>query len=289
MGESEWLVESVVQILKKEGTSMRVWLLIGLMIWCAVGIAVAQPMEASEWPVDREGTFCIHYGEIDEDVLTHLAGYDVVILEPRLATRGQILWLKSTGTRVYGYLSVVEQNRNNIEFPSLRERWFYRPGETRLYNAEWESYYMDLRQSGYRRFLLEQVVVQIAGKHLDGVMIDTIGDLDDLRLFEEVRDGMVSGYRDLLKQIKWAMPDLEIIQNWGFRIAVEEDIPLDGILWEGFSMGLLETDEWSRQRFAEIEHLGLPLYRVAPHSDTRPISDAILSVYTYVRDTSLYD
>ena len=198
--------------------------------------------------------------------------------------------LKELGPIVYGYLSVVEQNENNLEFVSLRNDWFYKMAGKKLRNDLWGSYYMDLSKKAYQRFLLEQVLLHGVDKGLDGIFIDTVGDIDEMDFSEIEKKKMIEGYLNLLKAINTNYPDMKIIQNWGINIAKEHSSSLiDGIMWEGFSYTLLDSDEWSQHRFAEIKAMGIDFYKVAYDNIKRTNLDFKNDIYHFNRETSIYD
>ena len=234
--------------------------------------------------------FIIYYGNLDVKTIEKLSKYDVVIIEPRSAGKNQILSLKEKGTKVYGYLSVVEQNENNLEFVSLKDDWFYKVNGDTVRNDQWESWYMDLSVDGYRRFLIEQIYLHVVDKNLDGVFIDTVGDIEEFSFLENEKVAMTNGYVDLLKDIKINYEDVSIIQNWGFNIAKEYSKDyIDGIMWEGFNLSLLKEDKWSKNRFEEIKEMNIDFYMVSPIKE--PVDKVVFNkdVYRYYRNIDIYD
>lgn len=234
--------------------------------------------------------FIIYYGNLDVKTIERLSKYDVVIIEPRNANKNQILSLKEKGTKVYGYLSVVEQNENNLEFVSLKDDWFYKVNGDAVRNDQWESWYMDLSSDGYRRFLIEQVYLHITDKNLDGVFIDTVGDVEEFSFSENEKTAMINGYIELLKSMKTNYEEVSIIQNWGFNIAKEYSRDyIDGIMWEGFNFTLLIEDEWSKDRFKEIKEMNIDFYMVSPKKESNNTVHFNKNVYRYYRDIDIYD
>lgn len=236
------------------------------------------------------GDFIIYYDNLNDSRIEKLSNYDVVIIEPRNATKKQILKLKSSGVKVLGYTSIIEQNENNMEFISLKDSWFYKPGGDKVREEQWQSWYMDIRNKGYQNFLFEQIHLHIVNKELDGVFLDTVGDIDDSNWNENDKNEMREKYTKFLKRIRKNYKDLEIVQNWGFYTAKNYSYELiDGLMWEGFSFDLLDKDEWSQNKYKEIEQMNLDFFIVAPSKQEEVKCLINNKTYIYVRDKDVYD
>lgn len=234
--------------------------------------------------------FIIYYDILDDDIIKKLSKYSVVIIEPRVATKDQVLQLKSSGSKVFGYISIVEQNENNYEFVSLRDSWFYKPNGSKITVEKWQSWYMDIRKKGYQYFLLEQIYLHIVIKELDGVLLDTVGDIDDLDWDIDDKISMRKEYTKFLRKINKNYKDLEIVQNWGFYTAKNYSYKLiDGLMWEGFSFELLDNDEWSRNRYEEIKNMDIDFYMVSPSKQEKTVDLGNNKTYIYIRDKDIYD
>lgn len=234
--------------------------------------------------------FIIYYGKINDTTIEKLSTYKLVIIEPRNVTKNQVIQLKQQGVKVLGYTSVVEQNENNIEFISLRNAWFYKPNGDKMRVDQWQSWYMDIRKKGYQNFLLEQIQLHVINKHLDGVFLDTVGDIDDLDWNEKHKMEMRKTYRKFLIKLKKNYKNLEIVQNWGFYTAQNFSHELiDGLMWEGFTFDLLEKDAWAKNKFREIQGMNVDFYVVAPipQKIVRKLSNK--KIYIYIRDGSIYE
>lgn len=137
---------------------------------------------------------------------------------------------------------------------------------------------------------MEQILLHIVNKELDGVFLDTVGDIDDLNWKEKDKREMREAYRDFLKRIKTNYKDLKIVQNWGLQTAKEYSCEyLDGIMWEGFTVDILEKDEWSRNRFKEIKDMKLDFYIVAPYEEKIDNIMFYKDIYLFVRNSEVYD
>ncbi|WFD11127.1 glycoside hydrolase family 66 protein [Tepidibacter hydrothermalis] len=234
--------------------------------------------------------FIIYYGDINDKKIKELSKYSLVIIEPRNITKNQVITLKNLGVKVLGYMSVVEQNENNIEFVGLKDSWFYKPYNEKIKIYKWQSWYMDIRKKGYQNFLLEQLYLHIVDKNLDGVFLDTVGDIDDSNWRENDKKGMRENYEKFLLRIKNNYKDLEIVQNWGFETAKNYSAKhINGIMWEGFSFDLLKNDEWSQNRIKDIKDMDIDLYIVTPKKEN--INKNILNnkLYVHFRNSDIYD
>ena len=101
---------------------------------------------------------------------------------------------------------------------------------------------------------------------------------------------MIQGYMNLLNTINTNYPDMKIIQNWGINIAKEHSSSLiDGIMWEGFSYTLLDSDEWSKNRFEEIKAMDIDFYKVAYDNIKGTDLGFEKDIYHFNRETSIYD
>jgi hypothetical protein len=234
--------------------------------------------------------YSIYYGNVDEQVVAHLAKLKTAIIEPRHFQQAQIAELKQAGTTIYGYLSFIEQNVNNPEFTLIKEDWFYKPDGEKIHHAEWDSWIMDLRNAGYRAFLMDQLRLEIQDKGLDGVLIDTVGDIDDFPWNDRDKAQMREAYTEILKQIKQENGKLKLIQNWGFQTAISHSKDyLDAVMWENFTWEQIWTDEWSKKQFEAIRSTDLELYVVSPRTDEW-VSEAVkLNMHFFYNNNSTYN
>lgn len=255
------------------------------MLITSVGVVMADEVQKA---VEE---YIIFYGSANDSIINKLKNYKLIIIEPRNFSKAQLAEIKKSGTIIYGYTSFVEQNENNIEFKILKDKWFYKPDGQKIRNEQWGSYYMDLSQKGYQNFLIEQVYLHVIEKGCDGLFIDTIGDIDDMSWSSEDKKKMQKGYRSTLSRITKSYPNLKVIQNWGFNTLKNYSYDLvDGVMWEGFSFDYLIDDQWSINRFNEIEKLELDFYIVTT-KDTVASSKGKFNgnLYLFSWETDVYD
>lgn len=216
-------------------------------------------------------SFSIYYGISTPEVKRMLAATDLAVIEPRQWQAEEIQALREAGTAVYGYLSVMETPRWNAK------RWEALTGEMRLhvngrpYHFEqWDAELMDLRSAPYRELLLAEVGELTARVPLDGIMLDTVGDIEEY-VPAALRSAMSEAYKMLLEEAARRYPHLRWLQNRGFAQLDASAPLLSGVLWEGWN-GREAGGEWVRQRVELLQRLrkdGLGL--LASSADPSPI------------------
>lgn len=213
----------------------------------------------------------------------------MVIVEPRIITGEQVLKLKSYQAQVYGYTSIIEQNINNSSFSHLEDSSFYMPDGNKIKHEKWESFYMDIRENSYQKFLNVEIKNEIIEKNFDGVFFDTVGDIDDASWNEYDKLMMRRSYTVFLKNLKAKYNNLKIIQNWGIHTAYKHSSNfIDGLMWEGFSFELLNSDEWSIDRYREINEMNVDFYIVSrKKEDINQLKNK--KTYVFVHDNDIYN
>lgn len=233
-------------------------------------------------------SFGIYYNKLRDETINKLSKADVAIIEPRIVEVKEIDRIKAAATKVYGYISFVEQNKNNSSFKDLSEECFYRPEGSKVSHDKWDSYFMDIRNPRYREFLMSEIQREIVDKKLDGIFIDTIGDIDDSSWDPNHKNSMRKSYIEFLKIIKGKFPSLAIIQNWGIYTAHNYSSKfIDGLMWENFSYDLLKNDKWSADRYREIEDMQIDFYIVTRKKEmVKPLKNKV--TYVFIHDSEIY-
>jgi hypothetical protein len=229
----------------------------------------------SSGPLSHIESYMIYYGTVNEQIINSLKEYDMVVIEPQHFTKQAVNDLQSAGTIVIGYISVMEwPSWNKKRQAALYPSDFYLHQQQRQYFPEWDSYLMDLRQNHYRQVLLDEIANQISSKSMDGIFLDTVGDIEDHLEESDAANGMLYGYLELLKAVKSCYPRLSLIQNRGFYV-VEWSAPyLDGFVWENWQGALIKND-WVQDQLGVLKPLrkaGLQLFSVTcypQYSDVR--------------------
>ncbi|MFB7156485.1 endo alpha-1,4 polygalactosaminidase [Lysinibacillus sp. NPDC056232] len=186
-----------------------------------------------------------------------MAKVDLVIVEPIEMQQKYIKQAQKNGTLIYGYINAMEADKWNSEFYSrLKEEDFYKDerGEKK-YFSEWDSYLMDMTSKHYQELLLEEIQKQIVQKGLDGVFLDTVGNIDSY-LPEKEQDAQNEAMLAFIKNIKQQYNDLSVAQNWGFQTLADYTAPyIDFVMWENFSYDVVGKDEWALNKMQQLVHI----------------------------------
>ncbi|MFC0524648.1 endo alpha-1,4 polygalactosaminidase [Pontibacillus salicampi] len=209
-------------------------------------------------PLSTVANYKIYYDSPTTQILLEMKEYDLVIIEPTLYSGEQIDSIQQSGTKVYGYINTMEADVWNTEITKKLQPddYFYRANK-RVYYEKWDSYLMDLTSSHYRSILLQHIKSHIVQKGLDGVFLDTVGNIDTEHsstpdIWKDQVDGMLS----LLKQIKEQHPNLSLIQNFGLETFQKHThFYMDAIMWEDFHYSVVSKDQWSNNQIASLQSL----------------------------------
>ncbi|MGP7819546.1 endo alpha-1,4 polygalactosaminidase [Niallia sp. 01092] len=224
-------------------------------------------------PLKSVANFKIYYGEATEQAIKELSSYDLVVIEPYAFSKKQIKQLRSNNTKVFGYLSVMELEAAHI--PQVKESDYFYYGNQKWEIPQWNTYIMDLSKAHYRNILLKKVKNQIVQKGMDGVFLDTVGDIDDY-FYDKPKEQKKfrTSYNTLLNSIKSTNPNLLLIQNWGFNTLKSTSIKkVDAILWEDFNREIVSEDQWSQNWISYFkQQINLTTFTVAPNKDSAKYS-----------------
>ncbi|MDM5250719.1 endo alpha-1,4 polygalactosaminidase [Lysinibacillus sp. G4S2] len=183
-----------------------------------------------------------------------MAKIDLVIVEPIEMQQKYIDYAQKNGTLIYGYINAMEADKWNSElYSQLKEEDFYKDehGE-KMYFSEWDSYLMDMTSQHYQELLLEEIQKQIVQKGLDGVFLDTVGNINSY-LPENEQEAQNKAMLSFIKAIKQQYNGLSVAQNWGFQTLADYTAPyVDFIMWENFSYDVVGEDEWSLDMMEQL-------------------------------------
>lgn len=210
-------------------------------------------------PFEDVLNYQVYYGSPTDVILEDMQNYDLVIIEPLHYTEAQVLQIQARGTKVLGYISVMEVATWNTDFLSrLQVDDFFMRNGKRVHYLEWDSYLTNIASPHFRDLLLTEIQNQIIAKGIDGVFMDTVGDLDNEHMtnraiLNEQRDGLVS----LLQQIRSRHGRIPLVQNWGFDTLEKATAAyVDGIMWEGFNADTIKHDAWSQNMIKKLQAIG---------------------------------
>ncbi|MFC4103339.1 hypothetical protein [Paenibacillus xanthanilyticus] len=216
-------------------------------------------------------SFSIYYGISTAEMKRMLVATDLAIIEPRQWQAEDIRALREAGTAVYGYLAVMETpSWNKTRWTAITDEMRLIAHGQRIRFEQWDAELMDLRSAAYRELLLAEIGELAARVPLDGMMLDTVGDIEEY-VPEAQRAAMGEAYKTWLEEAARRYPALRWLQNRGFA-QLEACAPLlSGMLWEGWN-GHEARGDWVRQRVELLRRLrqdGLGL--LASSADPSPI------------------
>jgi polysaccharide biosynthesis protein PelA len=267
-------------------------ILIGLTIMISSSIFAHYQGQS---PLSHVRNFKIYYGEVDQNILKSLSNYDLAIIEPHEFTKEQITQLKGSDTITLGYISIMELEKWNKSFvEKVQETDYYYQNKEKIYIEKWDTYIMNISNPHYRQIILEEIQDEIFAKGLEGIFLDTAGDIDDF-FYDKPKElqKLRTGYTTLLQDIKKQNEELILLQNWGFETYKQTSNPyIDGILWENFNQSKLEKSKWGQNwinYFKNKETDGdLAVFTVSPNDSGKNFSEKN-GFTSYTNENSIYN
>ncbi|WP_052404843.1 endo alpha-1,4 polygalactosaminidase [Bacillus rubiinfantis] len=192
----------------------------------------------------------IYYGNVSDAKVKELSRYDMVIIEPHEITKERVAKLKANGTIVLGYLSIMELQQWDKAFTAkVKESNYLKVNYKKVYIEDWDTYLMDITNLHYQQLLFAELKEEIIAKKFDGVLLDTVGDIDDFYGDnKKVATKLRTGYGKLLQTITKKYPKLVFVQNWGFdTYKFTSKKYVDGILWENYDKERLKDSKWGQK------------------------------------------
>lgn len=209
-------------------------------------------------PLMDVNSYSIFYGHVNDTKVEQLGKNDMAIIEPHEITKERVAALKDKGTVTLGYISIMELQTWDEEFVAkVQESDYLHVNGERVYVEDWDTYLMDITNEHYQQLLLDEINEEIVEKQFDGIILDTVGDIDDFFYKkDDIAIPLREGYVQLLQKIKNEHNDLLLLQNWGFTtLKTSSKEYIDGILWEGFDKKRLETNEWGQNWITYFKNL----------------------------------
>lgn len=198
-------------------------------------------------PLKEIKNFKIYYGETNEQIVEDMKLLDLIILEPLQLTTSQVQEVRERGTKVIGYISVMEIGKwdKDIIEALLPEDLLYIQGK-QIRVEQHDQDVGDIRSKHYQEILMQAIEQRIALKELDGIFLDTVDLVDFVAADVRTKKSLQKGYLYFLKKIKRKYPYLLLIQNRGFEVFNKgSNHYIEGLLWENFSSPLITSDEYT--------------------------------------------
>lgn len=207
-------------------------------------------------PLKGISSYKVFYDMPTKKVINQMKKYEVVIVEPQYYSKELVHQIQSNGTKLYGYVSIMESDSwNDDRMSSIHEEDYYYENGDKVHFAEWDSYLMDLTSSHYRSVLLDEIGEQIVEKGFTGVFFDTVGDIDDQFLGDHTTyEAQSNAFVAFLDSIHHTYGDLSMIQNWGIELFKNYTYTyMDAIMWENFDYRVVSKDKWSQNQIKSLK------------------------------------
>ena len=214
-------------------------------------------METGGFYVNRKARFssaknyALYYGCGGANQLTQ---YDIAIVEPSGHSADSILEMKSSGTLVIAYLSVLEIPPWSEDLGRLKTRDLLHLNGQPYLNQEFGNFWVDLRSSRWVNLLLERVDYLLDKVGYDGLFLDTIGYVESRLLSSDLRNKLQSAAVKIICKIRKRFPKCLLIQNCGLEDLFKRTAGyLDGICWENPPFNQLASQAWAAQIICILE------------------------------------
>jgi polysaccharide biosynthesis protein PelA len=173
--------------------------------------------------------YAVYYGK---NRFNDLKNFDFVIVEPSYYTAGQIRLLVESGVRSFAYLSFFETLVDSDE-SKLFSNSRLKVGGKEIVNTHYQNPYMDLSCTSWQNYLYHQIETYIRHKGFQGIFMDTLGNMEDPRLNDNLMYQQIRSFCDILDKIKSKYPGILLMQNNGLEILLDYTKNyIDAVCWE---------------------------------------------------------
>lgn len=183
------------------------------------------------------------YGQGEE-----LSCFDLIIVEPKGFTSPEFKKLRETNNVLFTYLSLIEVHPTDSIFQQLTEEDFLVVDGKPMRNETFGTYLVNLQSKKWMDYLLEKVSHHIEVLKVDGLFLDTIGDIEFSSIPSSVKHTQLKAFINFLHIFKMLYPTHLLIQNNGLETVCLETAPyIDGICWENPPLSSPADKEWTDQ------------------------------------------
>lgn len=173
--------------------------------------------------------FRIYFGKPVKEMKEQSNRGDMLIVNPYLYTREQVIDLQKNGVILIGSLNILEMPYRSQFEPDD----YYKEDGERIYMLDTDSYVMNLTSHHYRYMLTKEITEQIVKKGFNGVLF--IGEIRELwngNKKEQLRQ--TTGLLSLINKMKNRYKMLPIFMQWNPDEKKLAPQLVDGIVWEYF-------------------------------------------------------
>lgn len=175
-------------------------------------------------------SFAVYYGFGREE---ELACFDMAVVEPKGHTGSGLAEVKSRGTLLIAYLSIMEvpfwDENNKLLTPA---DYLWEKGKIITNKLNYNPW-LNMASPKWKKILLHQVSFLLEQRGYDGLFLDTAAYVEDHRLAPDLRQELMHSICTMIYQIRSLYPEHILIQNGGFNQLYTYTLPfIDGLCWE---------------------------------------------------------
>ncbi len=171
----------------------------------------------------------VYYG--DNPDYNILGSFDISIVEAGHGDTQNIAF-KKYRDKIFAYVSIGEVDKNRSYYSMLKKEWIL--GENKL----WKSKLLNLANSEYQNFLIDNVIKKLIEEGYQNFFFDTVDSYQLLGLNSKMKSQYEDDIVLFLKKLKNKYPNIKIILNRGFEIIDKVHPYIDGVLFESLFFGL---------------------------------------------------
>lgn len=188
--------------------------------------------------------YALYYGY---GKLKDLMGKDLVIIEPKGFTHAEFKELRATTKLIIAYVSVLEVHPSEAIFRELVKSDFIMINGKPLKNEVFGTFVVSLRSKKWIAHLLDKFKDLINRMNVDGLFLDTIGNLEWATIPKKEWETQLAIAVNLVSVFKTLYPAHLLIQNNGLQSVIDQTAPyVDGICWENPLIHCALSDDWTR-------------------------------------------
>lgn len=181
-------------------------------------------------------SFAVYFADPWRDTLTT---FDLVVIDPDNRSAADLQTLREQEVLPIAYVNLGEAETYRYFFDQIDPDWLLGP------NPNWPNhYYVDAREEGWQRLLLDTVLPNIMDKGFEGLFFDMV-DTALPGLHSETKPGMIA----LIEKIRAAYPDRTLIMNNGLFLIDDVHTSLDAQIVEN----VLTRYDFENDRYVQTE------------------------------------
>lgn len=212
---------------------MKRWLMLS-MLMLGFGTQNAVAANSKRWMV--------YYGK-DLNAST-FNSYELMVLDPAYYTPAR--QMPDSNKMILAYISVSEAGNHQQDYSLIEKN-----GWLLDVPANWPGNRMiDVRNSGWNAYILEEIIPQILAKGFKGIMLDTIDSAVALEASNPMYGGMSDATINLVRSIRAHYPSITIMVNRGFEVIPRFVRHIDYVLAESILINA-KPDKASYKPFAD--------------------------------------